>query len=146
MSTLKQKVGDDGRASSWDVNFMLFHPDAGTRVLVYVFIENGEVTRISASKPLEMHFDLDSYLRSDLIDMESVKISGADAVRIADENGGDKFTRIMLRLVNGGWYPRWIVAFGPGTREKGEQPGLTIRINAETGEVVGKETERYHVL
>jgi len=146
LSTLKQKVGDDGRASSWDVNFMLFHPDNGTRVLVLAVIENGEVTRVSTSKPLEMYFDLDSYLRSDLIDMEKVKVSGAEAVRIADENGGGEFTRIMLRLVKTGGHPRWIVAFGPGTREKGEHPGIFIRIDAETGEVVGKKTKMYHIL
>ena len=147
LSTLKQKVGDDGRASDWKVDFKLFHPDNKTYIQVFVAVENGEVARVSTGKPLEMYFDLDHYLKFDLIDMERWKISGADAVRIADENGGDEFTRIALRLVkSSAGYPRWIVAFGPSTREKGEQPGLVIRINAETGEVVGKETKMYHIL
>lgn len=147
LTTLRQKVGDDGRAPSWDVDFKSFHPDNGTYLQVFVAVENGEVTRVSPGKPLEMYFDLDRYLRTDVIDMEGVKVSGADAVRIADENGGSEFTRIMLRLVkSSAGYPYWIVAFGPGTLEKGEQLGLFVRINAETGEVVGKETKTYHIL
>jgi uncharacterized membrane protein YkoI len=145
ITTLNKKVDDDGRASSWDVYFMRFDPDAQSYILVFVVVENGEVARISDSKPLKMYSDLDHYLKYESVDMERVKISGADAVRIADENGGDKFTRIMLKLTQSSGQPIWIVAFGPGSREKGEHPGLTIWIDAETGEVVSKETEMYHI-
>jgi len=149
LSTLYEKVDDEGRATKWEVEF--FHPEDGTIVQVYVVVENGGVESVSVSEPMEKYFEWNHYLKYDLVDIETVKITSADAVRIANENGGNEFTRIMLRLVKsqlpstGEVYPEWIVAFGPGTREEGEHPGLIIRINAETGEVVDKETKMYHI-
>jgi len=143
LSTLKEKVGDDGRACKWDVVFV--HPDDQTYLQILAVVENNEVRWISAGKPLKIYGEWDNFVRVWTLDVEKCKVTGAEAVRIADENGGDKFTRIMLRLVKEGGCPRWIVAFGPSTREKGKHPGLFIRINGETGEVTGKKTKMYHV-
>jgi len=144
LSSLYEKVDDNGQAANWEVMFK--QPGNGTYLIIIVAIENGEVERTYAGDPLENGSSWDYFLKYSLLDIERCQITGAEAVKIADENGGCDYTRIMLRLING--YlgcPHWIVAYGPGTREKGQHPGVTFHIDGETGEIVSKTTQTYNV-
>ena len=144
LTSLYEKVDDSGRAASWELLFL--QPGDGTYVRIIVDVADGEVTSTWAGDPHEMSGGWDSYQKYSVVDIERCQITGAEAVRIADGDGGCDYTRIMLRLVNGSaGRPHWIVAYGPATGQKGELPGVTYHIDGETGEIVSKKTKTYNV-
>ena len=135
----------EGRSDEWKITFNK-PTEPQEYISIYVTVKNGEVTRISESKPLSFSSgtwaDQLPYLT---IDVEKWNIDSPEAVKIAEEAGGAEFTLLMLSLISSREYPKWRGIFGPSTTEKGEHPGLAVEINATNGEVIKTETKTFKV-
>lgn len=145
-TSLEEHIDDNGRASHWDLTFNQLLSDEESYVFIGVWVDNGEVNVLGSGDSEPVPADLDSRMEEDLVDIHRCSISGSEAVRIADEDGGRDYTRLRLMLLNDGTgCPEWIVVYGPALGETGEQPGVTFHISGETGEITYKRTDTYNV-